>query len=87
MTDVTDEQIDRLEELEARIDAIESREAIESLHASFVRDVADRRFDELAGYFAPDAVIDMRGHGPRQGTAEIDEHFQGMEAVPLLGAG
>jgi ketosteroid isomerase-like protein len=73
--------------LQARLDALESVHAIEALHRSFTRAVADREFGSLAGYFCDDAVIDMRRHGPIAGRAAIAEHFAGMAAVPLSGAG
>ncbi len=77
---------DQLAELERRILDLEGRDEIQSMHATFVRAVADRRFDALAGYFADDAVIDMRAHGPRSGREAIAEHFQHMADVPLEGA-
>lgn len=86
MTDPIPDQVDALRALEARITALESREQIQALHASFVRDVADRRFSGLTAYFAPDASIDMRDHGAMHGVAAIDEHFSHMVAVPLVGA-
>jgi ketosteroid isomerase-like protein len=81
------ERVGRLEDLETRLDELESRHAIEDLHRSFTRAVADREFAELADYFCPDAVIDMRRHGPISGRSAIAEHFAGMVAVPLSGAG
>jgi ketosteroid isomerase-like protein len=76
-----------LERLRDRLDALESLQAIEALHRSFTRAVADREFASLAGYFCDDAVIDMRRHGPISGRAAIAGHFAGMAAVPLSGAG
>jgi ketosteroid isomerase-like protein len=76
-----------LDRLRARLDELESLQAIEDLHRRFTRAVADREFDELAGYFCDDAVIDMRRHGPICGRAAIAKHFAGMAAVPLTGAG
>jgi uncharacterized protein (TIGR02246 family) len=87
MTEAELELLADLERLRARLDELESRQAIEDLHRSFTRAVADRRFDELAGYFAPDGVIDMRRHGPISGRDAIAGHFAGMAAVPLTGAG
>ena len=77
----------RLDHLQARLDRLESLKAIEDLHRTFTRAVADRQFTELADYFCPDAVIDMRRHGPIAGRSAIAEHFSGMAAVPLSGAG
>ncbi len=87
MSDPTNDQMAALAALEDRVYALESREAIEALHAHFVRAVADREFDDLVSYFAADATIDMRIHGPKSGTAEIAAHFEHMVSVPLLGAG
>jgi uncharacterized protein (TIGR02246 family) len=81
------ELMQELDRLRARLDALESVKAIEDLHRSFTRAVADRRFTELAGYFCADGVIDMRRHGPIAGRDAIAEHFAGMAAVPLNGAG
>lgn len=79
--------LDELKRLSARLDELESLKAIEDLHRSFTRAVADREFDELAGYFSDDGVIDMRRHGPISGRDAIGAHFAGMAAVPLSGAG
>jgi ketosteroid isomerase-like protein len=73
--------------LQARLDELESLQAIEDMHRSFTRAVADREFTGLAGYFCDDAVIDMRRHGPISGRDAIARHFAGMAAVPLSGAG
>nr|WP_241732312.1 nuclear transport factor 2 family protein [Galbitalea soli] len=78
--------LNELADLHRRIDELESRAAIEILHSTFVRAVADRSFGELISYFAIDAVIDMRSHGPKRGAVAIAEHFEHMVAVPLIGA-
>jgi ketosteroid isomerase-like protein len=70
-----------------RVGRLEDVEAVKKLHRRFTRAVADREFAELAGYFCHDAVIDMRRHGPISGRSAIAEHFAGMAAVPLSGAG
>jgi uncharacterized protein (TIGR02246 family) len=75
-----------VERLLARLDALESGKAIEDLHRTFTRTVAERRFDELAGFFCDDGVIDMRRHGPMAGRAAIAQHFSGRAAQPLQGA-
>jgi ketosteroid isomerase-like protein len=79
--------LEQLDHLRTRLDALESLQAIEDLHRSFTRTVADRRFTELADAFCDDAVIDMRRHGPISGRVAIAQHFAGMAAVPLSGAG
>lgn len=87
LTDRRSDLLDEVRRLAARLDALESRQAIEDLHRSFTRAVADRQFTELAGYFRDDGAIDMRRHGPIAGREAIARHFAGMAAVPLSGAG
>jgi uncharacterized protein (TIGR02246 family) len=77
----------QLVRLTSRVADLEARAAIEDLHRSLVRAVADRRFTILADWFTDDAVIDMRSHGPKAGRSTIAEHFAHMDAVPLDGAG
>jgi uncharacterized protein (TIGR02246 family) len=88
---MTETELEQLNEemgrLRARLDALESVEAIKDLHRRFTRAVADRQFAELAEYFCSDGVIDMRRHGPISGREAIAKHFSGMGAVPLTGAG
>jgi ketosteroid isomerase-like protein len=71
---------ERLRDLEAVTD-------IEDLHRRFTTAVANRQFDTLSGFFTDDAVIDMRRHGEKHGRDAIKRHFDGMESVPLVGAG
>jgi ketosteroid isomerase-like protein len=77
----------QLASLGARLQSLEDVEAIKELHRRFTKAVADRRFATLSGYFTDDAVIDMRQHGETVGTDAIKQHFDGMEAQPLTGAG
>lgn len=58
--------------LERRIDALESAQAIEALHADYVRAVADRDVQRVMQAFADDAEADLRGHGLTRGKAEIE---------------
>ena len=83
---MTSERERRLTSVERRIEALEARGAIESMHADFVRRVADRRFADLVNFFTEDAMIDMRAHGPRTGRAAIAEHFRNMVEAPVDGA-
>ena len=76
-----------ISQLAGRVYDLESTAAIEDLHRTFVRAVADRNFDGLETFFTADATIDMRSHGPKSGTAAIHEHFSHMADVPLDGAG
>jgi ketosteroid isomerase-like protein len=86
-TDRRAELIGRLADLSVRLRDLRDLEEIESLHRSFTRAVADRRFGELAGYFTDDAVADMRSHRPVASRAAIERHFEGMAAAPVAGAG
>jgi uncharacterized protein (TIGR02246 family) len=80
-------QLAELGRLDERLRELEAVTDIEDLHRVFTRAVADREFDTLAGFFTDDAVIDMRKHGETRGRDDIQRHFDGMEAVPLTGAG
>jgi uncharacterized protein (TIGR02246 family) len=82
-----DELQAQLASLGARLQALEDLEAIKELHRRFTKAVADRRFATLSGFFTDDAVIDMRSHGETVGKDAIKQHFDGMEAQPLAGAG
>jgi uncharacterized protein (TIGR02246 family) len=82
-----DELQAQLASLGARLQSLEDLEAIKELHRRFTKAVADRRFGTLSGFFTDDAVIDMRRHGETVGRDAIKQHFDGMEAQPLTGAG
>jgi uncharacterized protein (TIGR02246 family) len=82
-----DELQAQLASLGARLQSLEDIEAIKELHRRFTKAVADRRFATLSGFFTDDAVIDMRRHGETVGRDAIKQHFDGMEAQPLTGAG
>jgi uncharacterized protein (TIGR02246 family) len=85
---MTDDELEaQLVTLRARVQTLEDIETIKQLHRTFTRAVADRQFGTLSGYFTEDAVIDMRRHGERHGRDAIKQHFDGMAAVPLTGAG
>jgi uncharacterized protein (TIGR02246 family) len=82
-----DELQAQLASLGARLQSLEDIEAIKELHRRFTKAVADRRFGSLSEFFTDDAVIDMRSHGETVGRDAIKQHFDGMEAQPLAGAG
>jgi ketosteroid isomerase-like protein len=82
-----DELQAQLVSLGARLQSLEDIEAIKELHRRFTKAVADRRFETLSGFFTDNAVIDMRRHGETVGRSAIKQHFDGMEAQPLTGAG
>src|SRR5580698_3763061 len=63
----------RLDSLRARTAALTAAEEIKTLHRNYIRDLADRRFETMTAYFADDAVVDLRSHGPRRGQAAIRE--------------
>jgi uncharacterized protein (TIGR02246 family) len=77
----------QLASLTARLQSLEDIEAIKQLHRRFTKAVADRRFETLSAFFTDDAVIDMRRHGETVGGEAIKQHFDGMAAQPLSGAG
>jgi uncharacterized protein (TIGR02246 family) len=77
---------DALAALERRIADLEARNEIEQMHNVYLRAVADRQFDSLAGWFTDDATIDMRFHGAKSGRDAIAEHFSHMVDTPLTGA-
>ncbi|MDT4988881.1 MAG: hypothetical protein QOI74_2975 [Micromonosporaceae bacterium] len=81
------ELVAELGRLGARLRDLEAVVEIEDLHRGFTRAVADRQFDTLSGFFTADAAIDMRRHGEVHGRDAIKRHFDGMESVPLTGAG
>lgn len=58
--------------LERRMAALESAQAIEALHADYVRAVADRDIARALAAFADDAQADLRQHGLLRGRAEIE---------------
>jgi uncharacterized protein (TIGR02246 family) len=76
----------RITELEQRVALLEARAAIENMHYSYVRALAERNFDGLVDWFTADAVIDMRTHGRKAGRDAIAEHFSHMIHTPLDGA-
>ncbi|MGO4806131.1 nuclear transport factor 2 family protein [Arthrobacter sp. 2MCAF15] len=86
MLELKEEQIAALLALSSRVEDLESAEAIRNLHATFVRAVADRRFEILSRFFTSDATIDMRFHGEKRGSQAIAEHFDHMVNSPLEGA-
>jgi ketosteroid isomerase-like protein len=77
----------RLDSLRARTAALTAAEEIKTLHRNYIRDLADRRFETMTAYFADDAVVDLRSHGPRRGQAAIRELFQQMHDSPFRDAG
>jgi ketosteroid isomerase-like protein len=79
---MTDEELEsRLVELHARVRKLEDVESIKRLHRTYVRQLADRQWDDMLDMFTADAVVDIRHHGARHGHAEIAELFAAMQAA------
>jgi ketosteroid isomerase-like protein len=76
---MTDDELEaQLVTLRARVQTLEDAEAIKRLHRTYVRHLADRRWDDMLGMFTADAVVDIRQHGARHGHAEIAALFGAM---------
>ncbi|MDQ1710155.1 MAG: hypothetical protein QOG49_1540 [Frankiaceae bacterium] len=79
---MTDEELEaQLVTLRTRVQILEDVEAIKKLHRTYVRHLADRRWDDMLGMFAADAVVDLRHHGARQGHTQIAALFDAMDAA------
>jgi ketosteroid isomerase-like protein len=79
---MTDDELEaQLVALRARAQRLEDVESIKKLHRTYVRQLADRRWDDMPGMFTADAVVDLRSHGPRRGHAQIAELFGAMRAA------
>lgn len=61
----------RLEQLEKRLDELESVREIEALQQQYVRDLADRNWRGIAEAYADDALCDIRLHGIHRGKEAI----------------
>jgi ketosteroid isomerase-like protein len=78
---MTDDELDaQLVALRARVETLEDIESIKKLHRTYVRQLADRRWDDMVAMFTADAVVDLRHHGARHGHAGIAELFGSMRA-------
>jgi ketosteroid isomerase-like protein len=79
MTD--DELEDQLAALRQRVQTLEDIESIKKLHRTYVRLLADRRWDDMLDMFTADAVVDIRDHGVRHGRTEIADLFGSMRTA------
>lgn len=70
-------------EIEARLDALEAKEAIRQLTAAYCFAVAEARSDDIVAMFTADGVFKMRGR-EWSGTAGLTEMYRdvGAEATP-----
>jgi ketosteroid isomerase-like protein len=79
---VTDEELtELLQSLQSRVLRLEDVEQIKQLHRTYIRQLADREWDDMVANFTADAVVDLRSHGPRRGHVEIAELFEGMHSA------
>jgi ketosteroid isomerase-like protein len=76
---MTDDELEaQLVALRARVQTLEDIESIKRLHRIYVRQLTDRRWEDMLAMFTADAVVDLRHHGARRGHAEIAELFGAM---------
>jgi ketosteroid isomerase-like protein len=79
---MTDDELEtQVAALRARVQTLEDIESIKKMHRTYVRLLADRRWDDMLELFTGDAVVDIRDHGARHGRAEIAELFGAMKAA------
>jgi ketosteroid isomerase-like protein len=76
-----DELEAQLVTLRARVQTLEDIESIKKLHRTYVRQLADRQWDDVLDMFTADAVVDLRHRGARRGHAQIAELFGAMHAA------
>lgn len=74
MSDQLAQLLERLAELEKRVQATEDIEAIKALHQTYIRKLADRDWEGMADFFAEDAVTDIRWHGRTENRQELIEN-------------
>lgn len=79
MTD--DELTELVNSLRQRVLRLEDFEHIKQLHRTYIRQLADRDWDDMVANFTADAVMDLRSHGPRRGREEIAELFERMHSA------
>jgi ketosteroid isomerase-like protein len=79
---VNDEEFAQLQQaLRHRLRRLESVEQIKRLQRTYVRQLADRDWDNMLGNFTGDAVVDLRSHGARIGHEQIAELFERMHSA------
>jgi len=67
--------VERLEQMERRLEDLTSVQEIERLQNQYVNDLADRNWAGVANAYAEDAVCDIRNHGRHQGRKNIAAMF------------
>lgn len=71
--------VQRLAELEQRVQRTEDVESIKQMHRRYIRKLADRDWDGMADFFTEDAVTDIRWHGRTEGKqALVDDVFNDL---------
>jgi ketosteroid isomerase-like protein len=79
---MTDDELEaQLVALRVRVQTLEDIESIKKLHRTYIRLLADRRWDDMLDMFTADAVVDLRHHGARRGRTQIAELFGTMYAA------
>ncbi|MFI7003394.1 nuclear transport factor 2 family protein [Nocardia sp. NPDC050175] len=66
--------------MSARLRRLEDIEQIQALHRSYVRYLADRRWDDMLELFTDDVVVDLGHDGVRRGREQVVELFGLIES-------
>ena len=66
----------KIEDLERRLERIESLEAIRDLHRQYIYLVNSQKWDDVIDCFTPGATVDIALHGLHKGFAELTELFK-----------
>lgn len=74
---------ERLQQLAARLDRLESAEAIKRLHARYLRALADRQWDAMLDFFTEDATTDITWHGVTRGREALKREFDQLSRLVL----
>jgi ketosteroid isomerase-like protein len=78
---MTDDELEQLvTSLSEQVQRLEDAEQIKKLQRTYVRQLADRRWEAMLDAFTEDAVVDLRHHGPRFGREEVAQLFATMHA-------
>lgn len=66
----------KIEELEKRLENLESQNAIRDLHRKYIYYVNSQNWDAVIDCFASDAIADIGMHGSHQGKEELSVLFK-----------
>ena len=66
----------KIEELEKRLENLESQETIRDLHRKYIYCVNSQNWDAVIECFTPDATADIGMHGSHQGKEELSLLFK-----------